>query len=151
MPPFSLCSAMTPHLSSMIHIADCPQASARAARLSFLLEKSGVYAEIIGKRMEAQRIERAKAEHRAAVREANKKTKQAEIEASSERRSGRTAKPVAVEEKSGGLVRRTTRKRKVENVQAENDKAEVAAEPAVDVKVEDAAAVGDSSLPGSPR
>ncbi|OCF33191.1 helicase [Kwoniella heveanensis BCC8398] len=49
-----------------------PQAAARAARLSFLLDKSTIYAKIIGDRMERQQIEKRKAEHRAEVRKANK-------------------------------------------------------------------------------
>ena len=51
------------------------QASARAARLEFLLEKSTIYARIIGDRMERQQIEKQKAEHRAAVRKENKEKK----------------------------------------------------------------------------
>ncbi|ORY32001.1 SNF2 family N-terminal domain-domain-containing protein [Naematelia encephala] len=49
-----------------------PQASARAARLSFLLDKSTIYAKIIGDRMARQQIEKQKAEERAAARK-NKK------------------------------------------------------------------------------
>ena len=51
------------------------QASARAARLEFLLEKSTIYARIIGDRMERQQIEKQKAEHRAAVRKENREKK----------------------------------------------------------------------------
>lgn len=54
------------------------QAAARAARLSFLLEKSGVYAKIIGDRMERQQIEKANANARAATRKANKEKRNAE-------------------------------------------------------------------------
>ncbi|WWD22255.1 hypothetical protein CI109_106746 [Kwoniella shandongensis] len=49
-----------------------PQAAARAARLSFLLDKSTIYAKIIGDRMERQQIEKQKAEQRAETRKANK-------------------------------------------------------------------------------
>ncbi|KAK8845307.1 hypothetical protein IAR55_006020 [Kwoniella newhampshirensis] len=49
-----------------------PQAAARAARLSFLLDKSTIYAKIIGDRMERQQIEKRKAEQRAETRKANK-------------------------------------------------------------------------------
>ena len=51
------------------------QAKARAARLAFLLDKSTIYAKIIGDRMERQQIEKAKAEKRAAVRAENKEKK----------------------------------------------------------------------------
>lgn len=54
------------------------KAAARAARLSFLLEKSGVYAKIIGDRMERQQIEKANANARAAVRKANKEKRTTE-------------------------------------------------------------------------
>lgn len=54
------------------------QASARAARLSFLLDKSTIYAKIIGDRMARQQIEKRKAEARAEVRKANKEKKEAE-------------------------------------------------------------------------
>jgi ATP-dependent DNA helicase len=48
------------------------QAAARAARLTFLLDKSTIYAKIIGDRMERQQIEKRKAEHRAEVLKANR-------------------------------------------------------------------------------
>jgi ATP-dependent DNA helicase len=51
------------------------QAKARADRLTFLLDKSTVYARIIGDRMERQQIEKAKADKRAAVRKENKEKK----------------------------------------------------------------------------
>ncbi|ORX34552.1 putative helicase [Kockovaella imperatae] len=51
------------------------EASARAARLNFLLEKSTIYAKIIGDRMERQQVEKRKAEQRAAVRKENKEKK----------------------------------------------------------------------------
>ena len=54
------------------------QAAARAARLSFLLDKSTIYAKIIGDRMERQQIEKRKAEQRAAVRK-EKKEKKGEV------------------------------------------------------------------------
>lgn len=54
------------------------QAAARAARLSFLLDKSTIYAKIIGDRMARQQIEKRKAEARAEVRKANKEKKEAE-------------------------------------------------------------------------
>lgn len=54
------------------------QAAARAARLNFLLDKSTIYAKIIGDRMARQQIEKRKAEARAEVRKANKEKKEAE-------------------------------------------------------------------------
>ncbi|KAL7419963.1 putative ATPase [Cryptotrichosporon argae] len=52
-----------------------PEMTARATRLKYLLSKSEVYARIIGDRMARQQIEKAAAEQRAAVRRANKETK----------------------------------------------------------------------------
>jgi ATP-dependent DNA helicase len=52
-----------------------PQSAVRANRLSFLLEKSTVYAKIIGDRMERQQIEKRQAEARAATRKANKESR----------------------------------------------------------------------------
>ena len=49
-----------------------PQASARASRLTFLLDKSTIYAKIIGDRMARQQIAKQKAEQRAATRKENK-------------------------------------------------------------------------------
>jgi ATP-dependent DNA helicase len=51
------------------------QATARASRLNFLLDKSTIYAKIIGDRMARQQIEKAKAERKAATRRANKDKK----------------------------------------------------------------------------
>lgn len=51
--------------------------AARTARLTFLLEKSTIYAKIIGDRMERQQIDKAHAEARAATRRANKEKKDA--------------------------------------------------------------------------
>ena len=52
-----------------------PVESARASRLTFLLDKSTIYAKIIGDRMARQQIEKRKAEQRAEVRKANKEKK----------------------------------------------------------------------------
>jgi hypothetical protein len=52
-----------------------PQESARASRLTFLLDKSTIYAKIIGDRMARQQIEKRKAEQRAETRKANKEKK----------------------------------------------------------------------------
>ena len=51
------------------------QARQRADRLTFLLDKSTIYAKIIGDRMARQQIEKAKAEKRAATRKENKEKK----------------------------------------------------------------------------
>ncbi|TYJ55066.1 hypothetical protein B9479_004290 [Cryptococcus floricola] len=84
---------------------DDPQASARASRLSFLLDKSTIYAKIIGDRMARQQIEKRKAEQRAEVRKANKE-KKAEVE-----------EPVAKGKGKG--TRASAREKKVEPVEAE--------------------------------
>lgn len=59
-------------------VPDARQAAARASRLNFLLEKSTIYAKIIGDRMERQQIEKQKAEQRAEVRKANKEKRSKE-------------------------------------------------------------------------
>lgn len=51
----------------------------RQNRLRFLLEKSGVYAKLIGDRMEIQRKKRIEAEQKAAVRHKNKEKKEADM------------------------------------------------------------------------
>jgi ATP-dependent DNA helicase len=51
------------------------QAKARANRLTFLLDKSTIYAKIIGDRMARQQIEKRKAEQRAETKKANKEKK----------------------------------------------------------------------------
>lgn len=51
------------------------QSAQRASRLTFLLDKSTIYAKIIGDRMARQQIEKAKAEKRAATRKENKDKK----------------------------------------------------------------------------
>ena len=58
---------MDPHLRE--------QAKARANRLTFLLDKSTIYAKIIGDRMARQQIEKRKAEKRAETIKANKEKK----------------------------------------------------------------------------
>nr|XP_019014337.1 helicase [Kwoniella pini CBS 10737]OCF53118.1 helicase [Kwoniella pini CBS 10737] len=75
-----------------------PQAAARASRLSFLLDKSTIYAKIIGERMERQQIEKRKAEQRAEVRKANKEKRAEESQPSG--RGGMRDKKVKVEEES---------------------------------------------------
>lgn len=95
--------------------------------------------------MEAQRIERAKAEHRAAVREANKKTKVVEAEPTVERRSGRTAKPVATDSKKG-LTRKGTKKRKAEEVEESEPVKAEDVQPELEVQIEKAEEEAVSAL-----
>lgn len=83
------------------------KASARAARLEFLIEKSTIYAKIIGDRMARQQIEKQKAEHRAAVRKENKE-KKGESGPSREGLREHEPKPEEKEEKG------PKRKRKIE-------------------------------------
>ncbi|WRT63465.1 uncharacterized protein IL334_000370 [Kwoniella shivajii] len=75
-----------------------PQAAARASRLSFLLDKSTIYAKIIGERMERQQIEKQKAEQRAETRKANKEKKAEEGQTTT--RGGTRREKVKVEEKN---------------------------------------------------
>lgn len=95
------------------------QAAARAARLNFLLDKSTIYAKIIGDRMARQQIEKRKAEARAEVRKANKEKKEAE--AKEVKREGmrdkRKPKGVEVESKDEGRG-----KRKRQNVGGRDEK-----------------------------
>jgi ATP-dependent DNA helicase len=56
-------------------VSGVQQSDARASRLSFLLDKSTIYAKIIGDRMARQQIDKAKAEQRAETRKANKEKK----------------------------------------------------------------------------
>lgn len=84
------------------------QAAARAARLTFLLDKSTIYAKIIGDRMERQQIQKRKAEARAATRKENKE-KRAGAEGS--HREGLRDKPTEKKEEeeveeSGGKRKR---------------------------------------------
>jgi ATP-dependent DNA helicase len=90
------------------------QSDARASRLSFLLDKSTIYAKIIGDRMERQQIERAKADQRAQTRKANKEKKGAVAVV----REGLRDKPTAAVEKDGEeeVAVGAKRKRKVEDV-----------------------------------
>jgi ATP-dependent DNA helicase len=94
------------------------QAAARASRLNFLLEKSTIYAKIIGDRMERQQIEKQKAEQRAEVRKANKEKRSKE---GTESRTGlREKKEKEVTEEPGAKRKRgqdaekDTKKAKVE-------------------------------------
>ncbi len=61
------------------------QAQARASRLTFLLERSSIYAKVIGERMERQQIAKQKAEQLAATKKQNKEKKAAEAGANSSR------------------------------------------------------------------
>lgn len=87
------------------------QAEARASRLTFLLDKSTIYAKIIGDRMARQQIEKRKAEQRAETRKANKEKKAAgEVAAS---RAGLRDKTAVVKEETDDIAG-VKRKRKGE-------------------------------------
>ncbi|KAL1409604.1 putative ATPase [Vanrija albida] len=89
-------------------------ASQRATRLKFLLEKSTIYAKIIGDRMERQQIEKAKAEQRAETRRVNKEKREADA-AEQEGRSGlREAPPSPVKRKRRGDTKSSSKRVKVE-------------------------------------
>jgi len=59
-------------------VAIDPQAEKRAHQLKFLLDKSTLYAKIIGDRMEEQQVKKQKAKERAEIRRANKVKREAE-------------------------------------------------------------------------
>jgi len=63
----------------------------RQNRLNFLLEKSGVYAKLIGDRMEIQRRKRVEAEQKAAARKNNKEVKTAVAAGQTRRTTVRSA------------------------------------------------------------
>nr|XP_018266547.1 helicase [Kwoniella dejecticola CBS 10117]OBR88705.1 helicase [Kwoniella dejecticola CBS 10117] len=92
-PPTS--DTLLPSLDHRINDAQY-QAAARASRLSFLLDKSTIYAKIIGERMERQQIEKRKAEQRAEVRKANKEKRAEDAPAAG--RGGMRDKKVKVED-----------------------------------------------------
>ena len=88
-------------------ISGIVQASARASRLNFLLEKSTIYAKIIGDRMERQQIEKQKAEQRAEVRKANKEKRNKEgTEVSRTGLRDKRGKEVEKVEEAGGKRKR---------------------------------------------
>lgn len=101
------------------------QAKARADRLTFLLDKSTVYARIIGDRMERQQIEKAKADKRAAVRKENKEKRAGvgAVRESSrmkdkhvEEQPADDEKPVAGKRKRRGEADKEAKKPKLEEV-----------------------------------
>lgn len=96
------------------------QAAARASRLTFLLDKSQIYAKIIGDRMARQQIEKRKAEQRAETRKANKEKKD---EGTAGREGMRDKKKVAAkeEQKESG----TAKRRRKSDVNGSNKKAKV--------------------------
>ena len=81
------------------------QAQARISKLTFLLDKSTIYAKIIGDRMARQQIEKRKAEKRAETIKANKEKKG---DAVTVRESTRDKKPKVKEEEveEGGKRKR---------------------------------------------
>lgn len=94
------------------------QDDARATRLSFLLDKSTIYAKIIGDRMARQQIDKARAEKKAEARKANKEKKGAAV---ATRGGLRETKP-SVTEKQEDVETAAVgakRKRKVEDESAE--------------------------------
>ncbi|WVR03323.1 hypothetical protein IAU60_000314 [Kwoniella sp. DSM 27419] len=84
-----------------------PQAAARADRLTFLLDKSTIYAKIIGDRMERQQVEKRKAEQRAETRKANKE-KRGDVSAVG-RAGMREKKPTVKEETAATGAKRRRR------------------------------------------
>lgn len=108
------------------------QAAARAARLSFLLEKSGVYAKIIGDRMERQQIEKANANARAATRKANKEKRDAEgttVGREGMRERGEAAEPLkkrrrAEDSRRRGKASEPDLKEALQTAEARNDEEE---------------------------
>nr|XP_019048526.1 helicase [Kwoniella bestiolae CBS 10118]OCF27456.1 helicase [Kwoniella bestiolae CBS 10118] len=128
------------------------QAAARAARLSFLLDKSTIYAKIIGERMARQQIEKKKAEERAEVRKANKEKKAEEGQTSG--RGGMRGKKVKVEENEketpavGGKRKRRSeggREEKRAKVEEGDEEADVKEE----VKAEEEAAAKENQPNGA--
>ncbi|WWC85626.1 uncharacterized protein L201_000491 [Kwoniella dendrophila CBS 6074] len=118
-----------------------PKAAARASRLSFLLDKSTIYAKIIGERMERQQIEKQKAEARAETRKANKE-KRAEEGQQSTRGSTRDKK-AKVEQKDPEPTN-NKRKRRSEGGRGEK-RVKVEEEDGEDVKVEEGVEGEDDS------
>ena len=95
------------HSTVAMRGADAIQAEARAGRLAFLLDKSTIYAKIIGDRMERQQIEKARAEKRAATRKGNK-DKQAVVAPTREssRKKGKEDKAVEEDKTVSGKRKR---------------------------------------------
>ncbi|KAJ9095973.1 hypothetical protein QFC21_005335 [Naganishia friedmannii] len=95
-----------------------PDEQASQQRLKFLLEKSSIYAKLVGDRMERQRQQKAKQEQKAATRKENKEIRSAADEGMgkktrSTRANAAAATPAvheeAAEEKPSVKRRRTTR------------------------------------------
>lgn len=101
---------------------DYEQASARATRLSFLLDKSQIYAKIIGDRMARQQIEKRKAEKRAETRKANKEKEQ-KGEAAASGRGGTRGKKAVVKEEEEDTS--TGKRRRKSDAKGANKKAKV--------------------------
>lgn len=107
----------------MDNVTDYEQASARASRLSFLLDKSQIYAKIIGDRMARQQIEKRKAEKRAETRKANKEKEQKGEAAASGRGGTRGKKAVVKEEEEDDMS--AGKRRRKSDVKGANKKAKV--------------------------
>lgn len=82
------------------------QNKARADRLTFLLNKSTIYAKIIGDRMERQQIEKRKAEARAATRKENKEKKSDVGATRGSTREKKKVEPEPAAEKAGSKRKR---------------------------------------------
>ncbi|KAJ9098069.1 hypothetical protein QFC19_006504 [Naganishia cerealis] len=115
-PPSSATTA-TPVTVQPVALLD-PDEQASQQRLKFLLEKSSIYAKLVGDRMERQRQIKAKQEERAATRKENKEVRTAADEGMARKtRSTRANAAVAMpsvkdepaEEKPAVKRRRTTR------------------------------------------
>lgn len=76
---------VTPLYLDACDLPDDQQERARASRLTFLLERSSIYAKVIGERMERQQIAKQKAEALAAVKKQNKEKKAVEASANGTR------------------------------------------------------------------
>jgi ATP-dependent DNA helicase len=116
-----------------------PDEQASQLRLKFLLEKSSIYAKLVGDRMERQQQLKAKQEERAATRKGNKEVKTVEEPNAKKTRATRgaalsgTTPSEPAEEKPTVKRRRTTRGKAAAPVPTEDIKEETedaAAEPA---------------------
>jgi ATP-dependent DNA helicase len=115
--PPSLAPTPTSPAAQPVALVD-PEAQASQQRLKFLLEKSSIYAKLVGDRMERQRQQKAKQEQKAATRKENKEVRNAADEGMAKKtrstRANQAAAASAVkeevaEEKPSVKRRRTTR------------------------------------------
>lgn len=98
------------------------KSAARAEQLKFLLEKSTIYAKIIGDRMERQQVERAQAEARAATRRSNKEKRDADASTGRDgMRDRRDQASVPAKRAARETTSRRGKRVKVEEDQAQRD------------------------------